>query len=886
MYCCLFLVNRVVTLERENERSEISVARIYSFVNDHKYELSSCNTIPIRTSIINMCCCAQTGRLLLATTEMITLWSSNPLNEILQIELYTNKPVLQLTLFNQYLAYATESDVRIIELKIKESSINNSTISTDNNNNNNNNSISNNKEMYGTVIQDEYFFECVFDQNNLEGNIDMELMLNSSNNNKNNRNKDRNNKDSELLGPVIDYHGIKMNKEHGYEIESCILVLHRHFEEGEEVHTLQLIKNQVEIMECVIATQKRSYVYNLIEPSFHCLYEFTTTDTVSCSVGQFLFTISHNALEIWTRRSSNYKIDKYPTPCLIGLFPFISSIQISLTSNLIVLLSKFSDNNNNNNSSNNKETIIGWNLYVLQIASSITLHNELLSTALMYKETNSNVYIQLLFEDFTLLEYRLNYFNKFQIENEEYNTLCELKKNITGMIGDYYFTIGDCSVASLFYSQSNYSIHDIINKFERNSNAAIINYLDIVLFDKNNKVHVDLLDAKTGDLIIQVYYNEAPTKLSNILLTSYLQCYTIKNAIELIETINNRASIIDDITLLLLYLQFIEEDEIYINKCISTITKYDSISLVNSIHNNSIPISKLLNNNNKISLLELFINQIPHTALELVTQVSEQNTDYISTILDILFNYSNITPLLCNTDNQKFVLICYLEFLLNNMKISIKINNDIGIKTEELIGKLIIEYFNLVQNNTTLINKIMNTTDDINKWKINHNKTFIECPLWINQLPPFVAVNRKSVDISPNVTSSTNTSINKQKNPYHQLQTQITNHLYLRKLLSLISLTPSLVNNIKMIDCLVNLFSQVKEIYLTNINYFSLYLLISGVFNIDVESNLFELLQLYPSSIVDYSIQFANDIKLWKLILNNLFQNINEIDKLKQTVSV
>lgn len=122
-------------------------------------------------------------------------------------------------------------------------------------------------------------------------------------------------------------------------------------------------------MMCFISTQRRvfinfvcfgdifcqGFIYNLQHPELITVYTYTD-DTLSAYYSNFLYAITQSGtcflvdvpltllqgLEIWTSRTSEFGNDQvYPSPCLVGMQPFIGPQKIAVSSEYSLLLSKY-----------------------------------------------------------------------------------------------------------------------------------------------------------------------------------------------------------------------------------------------------------------------------------------------------------------------------------------------------------------------------------------------------------------------------------------------------------------------------------------------------------------------------------------------------------------
>ena len=103
------------------------------------------------------------------------------------------------------------------------------------------------------------------------------------------------------MGPVLDLHGVVVNKEKGYSLISNQLMLHCYYE-NEDIHSVSLhfdysllSTTNVHTIRCFYSTQRNGYLYNLTDPQLITTYQYTNECiSVVCSDLLYCLTVAGN----------------------------------------------------------------------------------------------------------------------------------------------------------------------------------------------------------------------------------------------------------------------------------------------------------------------------------------------------------------------------------------------------------------------------------------------------------------------------------------------------------------------------------------------------------------------------------------------------------------
>ena len=350
---------RLITIEKEKNNSEIKVVRIYENWKSDSENKKKILEISLSSSILNLATCPKTNQILLATFSTLYLYSIG--TEAVEIfEMDIPEDLSFLCIYENYIGFSTKTEAKFLSLKIehkmkKDKKENGIDLIAINENENVNEELENlgkiskeldpynskksylpkdekkkEKKIVKTEIEeDEYFTECNFDS---EMNSLMEMHLPSINPPFLFSNP------FEFFGPKADVEtSIRINKENGFHLHSSTLLLHKKISEySGEIHTLLIIPEyslhldiekkenfstfpELESISCLIAANHEAFHYNLKNPSLIVKFEFTT-ETLKCyHSNSFIFALTStkgmNGMDVYTLRRSN------PFPLLPSTLP-------------------------------------------------------------------------------------------------------------------------------------------------------------------------------------------------------------------------------------------------------------------------------------------------------------------------------------------------------------------------------------------------------------------------------------------------------------------------------------------------------------------------------------------------------------------------------------
>lgn len=161
-------------------------------------------------------------------------------------------------------------------------------------------------------------------------------------------------------------------------------------------------------MRCFVSTPTEGYLYNVRQPNLLATYTYSNETVQCCSNSAFLYAItasSQACLEAFTLRTS-MDIAEYtsPTPCLMGMQPFLGPRHAVVVGDFIVLMSKLYDPSvpepkpispfnpppqvlkvasppGTSPAVSKRKSDVSWNLYMLHPTTLGTLYDELLARA-------------------------------------------------------------------------------------------------------------------------------------------------------------------------------------------------------------------------------------------------------------------------------------------------------------------------------------------------------------------------------------------------------------------------------------------------------------------------------------------------------------------------
>ena len=148
--------------------------RIYSNWRDSSPSVS---IVPLRSSVVAMATCPITSRMLLATKYFLCLWETNNNHLVVEIEVQTNSVIKQCSLLDDYIAYSTSNELKVLKLTITDQQQQQQQEEEEADKSTREVISGGSGDVYGTIEEDEYFFECVFDNTHVDSTLNIALLL-------------------------------------------------------------------------------------------------------------------------------------------------------------------------------------------------------------------------------------------------------------------------------------------------------------------------------------------------------------------------------------------------------------------------------------------------------------------------------------------------------------------------------------------------------------------------------------------------------------------------------------------------------------------------------------------------------------------------------------
>ncbi|KAL0484328.1 Hps3 [Acrasis kona] len=379
-------------------------------------------------------------------------------------------------------------------------------------------------------------------------------------------------------------------------IDTCTNLLHKHYIDQEEPRSIHFLRNisqksdfqdDANGMRLVIATSKRGSLYDLQPLNLISEFEFTNQNTSSVVNNTCLFVMNDTGIEVWSLGG----------PCVLLRFhPFIGLKSMSATNQHVALLSKFKSDesvsiaayyNQNSNEpvylsdmrqvdkiatmgSNGlnmitslmpifsgrrrksdkqeavQEEFYSYNVYILDMVELCEMYEDIVDKATDVEESDFMKYFVLLKEAHTLLQCK--YYSllreeesagdqdssvKLRISVELFNYTTLLQRSF-GTLGDVYIKLQKNEKAAQCYIQSERTLAQVVDQLSGQP-QFLLSYLRLVLFQSNQDHNKLLQDESTGDLILKVFSEYSPNDFSQALLeSSVLQKFSRSGAITLL----------------------------------------------------------------------------------------------------------------------------------------------------------------------------------------------------------------------------------------------------------------------------------------------------------------------------------------------------------------
>ncbi|XP_033097775.1 Hermansky-Pudlak syndrome 3 protein-like [Anneissia japonica] len=295
---------------------------------------------------------------------------------------------------------------------------------------------------------------------------------------------------------------------------------------------------------CFVSTQTTGILYE-IHPQIRllALYPYTAESSLAVIGRDLLHAVTKNGLETYTTRSFaaallnsetvNHKENTCPPatqePSLIGLRPFIGIFAMAIAENHLIMLSKDLQSSGEGS----------WGTYVLKDALIVDLYNDIIDLANRFQTGNVCAYLFLLEEAHLVLRSFM-----FHTSGQENFEMIDQYKETCRLLGDHYAGSDAESphLALPYYNMSQKKLSTIIkDQHEKQckqkdrslvSGRGLLDYLDYHLFDQSAIVS---LDECTAAMVLTMYVNIQPERLSNVILESKLVGYSLEGALQFLE---------------------------------------------------------------------------------------------------------------------------------------------------------------------------------------------------------------------------------------------------------------------------------------------------------------------------------------------------------------
>eukprot|EP01119_Soliformovum_irregulare_P019874 TRINITY_DN6382_c0_g1_i1.p1 TRINITY_DN6382_c0_g1~~TRINITY_DN6382_c0_g1_i1.p1 ORF type:complete len:1118 (-),score=291.75 TRINITY_DN6382_c0_g1_i1:724-4008(-) len=945
----------IITLERESENSIINVARIYSKWRPHADRKNPIDemrivTLPTAKSIKSLAVCPSTGRVAVATDSSITFFNTNRYLDLphlpptdsreldtpeRMIEIEISSRVTHMSLYETHLAYCTDREVRILNIKIKmeekkqdvelsklfgadEDSLMNEAI--------NPNAFS--------ATEDEYFFDCAFDEaNNFVTGYEMDISVPSI---EESRAFVKN--VGEIVGPLLDTNHIhEVNKEEGYALQSSTLVVSRRFDKEEIIHTLILVPEYPLLPRkvddqltagntmlpplsglcCFISTNQRGLLYDAERGSIVTNFIYTTDTTGAALDSTRVYAVTQSGLEIWTGRTHEFAEGPdsligagptfgYPSPCLIGMQPFIGLSSIAVAGEYLLVLSKFTDEASpmlnrkimspstpkstfstpyGIKSPGNKRDIIddnikqgktiGWNLYILDPISVNQFYDELVAKAAA-SDTNPAVYHQLILEAHLAVRSGLSklyrqltrdrYFQRGTAEDKhsyEGSKYWPFLQHTAALLAEYYFKNSNYRRAAWFFSISNIKVSEVVAKMKKHEDGlkALLPYLEIVLFEPWFSKLMDET-RELADEIIRYYYDRAQDKLPFVVFDSTLHLFTKEKTLSLLANLPLQAS----------HRLSRAQLSLSVNDTITTVNdilQLDPESLVDLMAGKLSVAVQVEKSDLGIdlpteTLLQLLRIYSPWVLLEILVRVapkfpSQWCLDHLKK--DPALEAKTEVPI-PDRVSDSLLLMCFIEYhLLEKIPAANFLETLVNIYIDCLALTDVKQQLGLLEGDKL-------SSFFAIKWNTYHQKSFLIRPKWLDSLPPFL--NKKSKSEMED----------RPKNPFNRLSFEYEN-FYIRKLQGLLSHGKIKSGEIQSRDAIRAVKSRISQ---EDPNFgFSLWILVLPLEN-NFEEGLKMVISNYSDLVTAYAKEYCTALPEWGLVVNTLADHYSRLTQDQSTM--
>eukprot|EP01117_Protostelium_nocturnum_P009204 TRINITY_DN3297_c0_g1_i3.p1 TRINITY_DN3297_c0_g1~~TRINITY_DN3297_c0_g1_i3.p1 ORF type:complete len:841 (-),score=151.69 TRINITY_DN3297_c0_g1_i3:3-2525(-) len=667
--------------------------------------------------------------------------------------------------------------------------------------------------------------------------------------------------------------GIRPNRDFiGSSFSSFSLLLHFKFDEPP--HSLSLSKDMKrENLCCFISTPRKGHVVEIAKDSedksrlLHT-YMYTNETTSAQLTGLFLYLATQSGLETWTTRTANFyslqqKQEKdleeinrrseteysnlFPSPCLVGLQPYIGLSTIAVSGEILLLFSKVRGENG---------MMKGWNLYSLHHTPLVAFYGGIIKKAENYLESNPGVYLQLVLEAHILVSKKLLILEGkggelVETMQEEFK---DQKRHSAALLAQFYLQSRDFASACHYFSVSGLKISDVMDRMEtvwsiqgskfHNNSLDFGQYLIQALTKDNMKDQegsIALL-PKT----IQYFNSHIPNLLSQLILESFAvrkalmlhinacdgrkeDIQHIINAAELLNRKNHDGGYknLEDIFALSFFQNALQRRQ----EAVDTINKYiageEQEKRVLSLIDFCVKQIEMILEDTKFG--EIVRSSNGYVVLEVALTLKKNSSFSIPKLLSLFNTSEGVQPKI----SDDLLKICFLERLLVE-KCSI----------DEVIPLLLELY--LVNASQDHIPLEMGLGLLSYEWKKQHERFNLSRPKWIQ------------IIIDESESDSGNSSFDFYLTKFHNLLVQ-----------SSISSPNSIVQTLKYLDPLIGkngLCLQLIKLAITQ----------------NLEKGFQILLKENSYACVDYGRVFCKEIGDWRFLCNKMLERLTKEEENEQ----
>ena len=339
--------------------------------------------------------------------------------------------------------------------------------------------------------------------------------------------------------------------------------------------------NSTKNVRCMIGAKRKGYLYDVTDPRLLSEYTFTNPTFSLKMTSSIMYTLTQsnelphiNSIVMWTIRGCSSAGELFPSPCILGMEEVNESRALIVVDDYLLVTPHIEFNENEKISSPLSPTKI------FRTSSLLKLFDDIRDFAKENEKSSKQGYFQLMLELHYLLESKLQSLNQRLMQTKYYKSIfLSLQKNnndknvnilseaeqiqeldqlqiesslyhskykeSSGALGDYQFETKLYARAAVFYAESDYPLTIIVEKLfsvanqENSSSSArrgLINYLDIILFDKFKKHMINEEEKpEFSDKILAIYHHFSRPRLASVILESQLRLFNQDSALRLLE---------------------------------------------------------------------------------------------------------------------------------------------------------------------------------------------------------------------------------------------------------------------------------------------------------------------------------------------------------------